>query len=464
MNNTPDNENNRTQVQTDTPQSENNPLSRSLPQRKKYNYTLTHGIFALLTFILGSLWYRWLFFHHTDSIFRDCHAMGITVFALLFFAISVAFFKIRKKEIGTDAFIIMCAALIFSLRFTLYPNDTYSFISGLAFFVLHITALLFLYCVGTKNALDKIVGSIIKSVLYEPFASFHRIFTSLSVFFKVKKPSTEQQKQKSKQLVTNISLVLLTLFCIIPVITAVLALLFSDGFFSDYLGDVANILSEIDIDFRIGDYFNIITILVSMFIFGAIFSADKKAEEEIKPSQSCNILPQIIGKTVLVTLILIYTLFVTAQIDGFAHMFMGILPEGVTYAEFARSGFFEICTVACINGGVLFLIELLTVKASDTEKISITKILLIIFTILLIFTAAAKMTMYITAYGFTPKRFYTLWFMLLLTVLFIMAFFKLRNRNFKLSRYSVYVTLVFLALLFLVNFEWLSAYLNNLIQ
>ena len=108
--------------------------------------------------------------------------------------------------------------------------------------------------------------------------------------------------------------------------------------------------------------------------------------------------------------------------------------------------------------------EILTEKSAETKKLPITKTLLVIFTILLILTAAAKMTMYITAYGFTPKRFYTLWFMLLLTVLFIMSFFKLRNRNFNLSRYSVYVTLVFLALLFLVNFEWLSAYLNNLIQ
>ena len=478
MNNTPDNENNRNQVQINLPQyeSEPPPIPNSfppygctapvypIPERKKYIYTKVHGIFAILTLILGSVWYRWLFYYHSNGIFKECRALGITFFTVLFFGITISFFRLRKKEIGKDSFIIMCATLIFSIRFALYPTDTDSFIAFLSFFVLHISALLFLYCIGTKNALDKIIGSTFKCVFVAPFASFHRIFVSFSAFFKFRKPATEEEKQKSKKLLINISLVLLTLFCLIPILTIVLSLLFSDGFFSDYLGSISDFINGIEFSFRIRNYVNPITILVSMYIYGAMFSADKKQNEKPDNTHNCTVLPAIVSKTVLISLIIIYILFTIAQIDGFAHMFMGILPEGVTYAEFARSGFFEICAVACINGGVLFLLEILTHREDSSKKIPASKILLLTLTILLIFTAAAKMTMYITAYGFTPKRFYTLWFMLLLTVLFIMTFFKLRNSSFKLSRCSVYVTLAFLTVLFLVDFEWVSVYLNNLIQ
>ena len=432
--------------------------------KNKYTYTTTHGIFALLTFILASLWYRWIFISHQDNIFGNFRALGITVFTLLFFTLTISFFKFRKKDIGKDALIIMCASLVFSARFILYPDDTGSLISFLTIILLHICALLFLYCIGTKNSLDKIVGSTMKCIFIQPFASFHRIFVSFSAFLKLKNPYTNQEKEKSKKVLINISLVLLTLFCIIPIISAVLSLLFSDGFFSDFLSGVYDFLSEINIDLNFGDYFNLITILVSMYIFGAIFSADIKTDKPATPAQNYSVIPLIMSKTVFFSLIIIYAIFTIAQIDGFTHMFLGILPDGITYAEFARSGFFELCAVACINGGVLFLLDILTIKDKSGKMYLSITIILIIFTILLIFTAAAKMIMYISAYGFTPKRFYTLWFMLLLTVLFIMSIIKFKKTTFKLSRFSVYSSLIFFAVLFLVDFDSISCYLNSTLQ
>ena len=441
-----------------TPNPEIN--TEMVTQKKKNTYTLTHGIYALLTFILGSLWYRWFFNVRYDSIFWDYPALGIFSFSLVFFALTLSFFKFRKKRLGKDAIIILCATLIYCIRFVIYPEDTQT-AASLAIFTVHICALLFLYCIGRDNALDRIVETMVKCVFYTPFAYFHTIFASFTAFFKFKAPSSEEQKDKSKKLLTNISLWVITIFACVPIVSIVVSLLFSDGFFSDFLGSIKGFFSQFSFDFRIDDYFNFITVLVSMYIFGAIYGAENSKKDAPSTFGTNAMFPKIIGQTVLVVLIAIYALFVLAQIDGFAHMFMGVLPEGLTYAEFARSGFFELCTVACINGAVLYILDLLIVKEGERITSLTAKIVLILFTLLLIGTAVAKMLMYISAYGFTINRFIALWFMLLLTVLFVLTAVKLRRAEFKLSRYSVYVSLAFLAVLFFVDFEGVSEMLNN---
>lgn len=445
---------------------ENKDYANSVPyyinERKKNHYTLTHALYALLTFIIGTLWYRWVFRINPHGIFGEYSALPVMVFTVVFFAFAVSYFRLRRIELRRDAIILMCACLIFSFRYALYPKDSYSFIAFLSVAVLHVCVLLFLYCTGDEKALDRIVGSFFKAVFYTPFCCFHSIFASFGAFFK-KHTDTEEAKEKSRVMLYKILLVFFGIVISLPIMINVLLLFGSDGFFSEFMHGISEFFENLHIDIKIRDYFNIITILVSMYIFGAMYHADKRSYDTDKKevTHDYSIMPQIMSTTVMICFISVYLLFFIAQIDGFSHMFAGTLPQNTTYAEFARSGFFELCTVACISGGVLYITEILEIKSVTKRSVPVTKSIMIIFNILLIFTAAFKMIMYISAYGYTEKRFYTLWFMLLLTVLFVMAYIKLRNRKFKLSRYSVYVTLAFLSVLFLVDFEGISAVLNK---
>ena len=246
----------------------------------------------------------------------------------------------------------------------------------------------------------------------------------------------------------------------VPIILVIISLLISDSFFSDYLGDISDFISNIDFD--IVEYFNFITILVSMYIFGALYSADKKRNEVAPSPANYRFIPSIIGKTIIISLLAIYALFIVAQIDGFSCMFMGKLPQNTTYAEFARSGFFELCAVACINGALIYYLDIMTLREETKKSKNLLGIILVSVTFFLIFTAAFKMIMYIGAYGFTVKRFCTLWFMLLLTIIFALVLVKLKRADFRLSRYCVYVTAVMLLVLFFVNFEGVSEGLNEI--
>lgn len=456
MNNVPDNNPNTQLPKISTFANTENPLA--IKSEKKNVYTLTHAVFALLALVIGSLWYRWFFVYYPEDIFGSYHALGKTVFALIFSIFAFSFYKTRKAELSGDSYFLLISMLVFSLRFAFYPTDTSSFISFLASLVLHILALLFMQSMGDNGTLDRIVGSTFKAAVAAPFLNFHTLFASFSAFFYIKR--RDDDKERAKKIGTEVGFVFLGIFIALPILAVVASLLSSDSFFANFIGDIVNFFDRIEFDFNIGEYFNIITILVSMYIFGALYCSDKKRSETPEAPQSYSFTPATVSKTVFIVLFGVYALFIIAQLEGFGCMLLGKLPDGVTYANFARSGFFELCTVACINGAVLYISDILTLKKKDGKRKNLLEIILICITFFLILTAAAKMIMYITAYGFTPKRFYTLWFMLLLAILFSLALVKLRKAEFRLSRYSVYVTCGMLVVLFFIDFEWLSDSLN----
>jgi hypothetical protein len=97
------------------------------------------------------------------------------------------------------------------------------------------------------------------------------------------------------------------------------------------------------------------------------------------------------------------------------------LPEGFTYAEYARRGFFELCAVAGINLGILIVSHVFMKReAGEAPRILKVETLIIsLFTMLLIATALSKMVMYINVLGLTQLRVYTSWFMILLLFIFV---------------------------------------------
>ena len=245
----------------------------------------------------------------------------------------------------------------------------------------------------------------------------------------------------------------------LPVVLIVSGLLGSDGFFDNFINDVLVFLNNFRLSFRVSVHFNIITVLVSLFLFGALYSSDTEKYSEVKIYKKCCI-PFAMMATLMVLLSLIYAVFVISQLDGYICMIMRRLPEGLTFADVARSGFFELCAVACINGVVLYVANGFSGRDAGAKALKVFSYIIVVFTLFLIFTAASKMIYYISAFGFTPKRFYTLWFMLLLTVIFVFGILWLKNKEFKISKYSVYITLFMLLILLFVDFKGISYSLN----
>ena len=115
-------------------------------------------------------------------------------------------------------------------------------------------------------------------------------------------------------------------------------------------------------------------------------------------------------------------MFFISQAGYFLSAFTNSLPEGFTYADYARRGFFELFAIALINLGVTCFMSLFSKKAGREKPFALKfySVMISVFTLILIATAMSKMIMYINRYGLTALRFYTSWFMVLLAMIFVL--------------------------------------------
>lgn len=142
-------------------------------------------------------------------------------------------------------------------------------------------------------------------------------------------------------------------------------------------------------------------------------------------------------------LAVVYLLFCGVQIIG---LFFGrvSLPEGYTYAGYAREGFFQLLFVCFLNL-VLVLSCLAYFRKNRLLQIILTVISLC--TYVMIASSAMRMLLYIRCYYLTFLRILVLWALALLAVLMAGVMRRIYKEDFGLFRYSMtVVSLLYLAL------------------
>ena len=132
-----------------------------------------------------------------------------------------------------------------------------------------------------------------------------------------------------------------------------------------------------------------------------------------------------VNRTMLITFLscvnLLYLVFAIIQLTYLTGAFRAELPAGLTYAEYARSGFFELSFVCLINLALI----LLAVRSGSRKgpaglAIRLESLLLIAGSFVQWASAIYRMRLYIATFGLTLLRFYVTAFMLLLAVLFLL--------------------------------------------
>jgi hypothetical protein len=108
--------------------------------------------------------------------------------------------------------------------------------------------------------------------------------------------------------------------------------------------------------------------------------------------------------TVLVAVDVLFAVFVGLQV---AYLFGGLdtlAAGGITYANYARTGFFELVTVTCLAGGLVVGLNAVITRRSDWFVVAAVALAALTFVILA--SAAFRLRLYQEAYGWTELRFY----------------------------------------------------------
>lgn len=162
------------------------------------------------------------------------------------------------------------------------------------------------------------------------------------------------------------------------------------------------------------------TLVMTLFLGSLIYSVVTPeyivSHKEVTPKR----LDTIIVSIVLFLVNVLFGIFVFFQ---FKYLFGGnvaLLESGLTYAEYARKGFFELCWVIGLAAIMLLVIYRSFVFHKRSWIVTILQTVLIAQVGVIAASALARMNLYQEAFGYTVLRLYVEWF--LYFVLAVLAF------------------------------------------
>lgn len=257
------------------------------------------------------------------------------------------------------------------------------------------------------------------------------------------------QEGKGGQRRKNIGYILLGLVIAVPLVLVILALLLSaDAVFSDMairlLGDLQ--LADIVLVCMLT---LIIYVLSYSFIRGMTTYRKPPAVRKEKKGEP------VAAITFTSLIALIYLVFCAIQV---MYLFMGgmRLPEGLTWAAYARQGFFQLLFVCLIN---LVLVPVCLAMFQESRVLKGILAAISVMTYILIASSAYRMILYIQNYYLTFLRLFVLWALAVIAVVFAGVILSIFRESFPLFGYcTVAVTIFYIGLAFARPDYWIAKY------
>lgn len=187
--------------------------------------------------------------------------------------------------------------------------------------------------------------------------------------------------------------------------------------------------------------FRILFLFMASYLLVA-YLCTKSIREEVKDRRNGE---PVLAITITGLLSAVYLLFSGIQI---IYLFLGRmqLPQGYTYAMYAREGFFQLLAVSALNL-IIVLICMSFFKESKVLKIILT--IMSLCTFVMIASSALRMMIYIQYYYLTFLRIFVLWALAVLFFLFIGVVVSIFREKFPLFQYSMTaVTVLYIVLSF----------------
>lgn len=368
-------------------------------------------------------------------------ALGYSITTILLIIILITYF-IKKSNV--QIFSLLCCLLTFGNAVVFITTTNVS----VRFFAAILILLLALVCFnGLVN--HNIIGNReTMGVFYSAISSIGNIGVSLKSLF-----SNGDSGKKT------MGKVMLGLLCAIPVLIIVVPLLIkSDDAFS---GMMTSIFSNSGNTF-LTVLKAVFGAIISMFVISYGFSLKYNRLSKPRESKFTGIENAYII-SFLSAIATCYLLYLFSQLAYFFSAFKGFLPnEDITYSQYARKGFFEMCIIAVINLGVVFLSILLAKKQNGKVCVGIKVISTFVsaFTLIIIATAISKMVLYINEFGMTVLRVTTSAFMLFLSVVFIAVILRIFINKINIVKTALITAGIVVLLLGTVNVNALCAHYN----
>lgn len=275
-------------------------------------------------------------------------------------------------------------------------------------------------------------GEIVEMVIYHTLRHTRIPFVLLSRRIKSRVDGTKYRM--AKKVLTGIGISL-------PLLLVVLTLLSqADGVFGHFLEEIPRMLFDWD---SAEALFRLVLVgSVALVSFGYLYSSLGPGQHDVAAAPVVREEKKIAWDGVIVVTILtiinvVYAAFTVIQISYLFGGAQSALPDGMTYAEYAKKGFNELVVVTIINF-ILLVSSMYLVSREKPLTYRIVQVLLSLLTVctsFMLYSAYFRLSLYEEAYGYTYSRLLAHAFMVFLFVLFAIALLRIWRSGFSLPKY-----------------------------
>lgn len=192
-----------------------------------------------------------------------------------------------------------------------------------------------------------------------------------------------------------------------------------------------------------------------LFCAAGLLGARYDTPDAAKPAAPHKRVPAAVCCAFLTVVDAITALFVAFQ---FVYLFGGESSVyGMTWAEYARRGFFELCAAS----GMVFAVSLLALLLSRPSKaVRVLTAVLAACDLVVLASALRRMLLYVDAYGMSVRRLLTLWGMAVVAVCLVLLLVRCVRERFDVVRFLSLTAVTGVCLLSLANTDGLAAAWN----
>lgn len=227
-----------------------------------------------------------------------------------------------------------------------------------------------------------------------------------SIFKNLKFIKLNITKEKNKKIV-NIILGLIIGFIVATII--LFLLIDADDYFRGFM---SNIMISVNLDY--GSIISFIIYFIILFSIGINLIKIKNMNIE---DQKCKDIDNTIIIAMLFVINFVFILFLVSEISKLCGNFLQI-PKGYIYSSYAREGFFQLLFVTIINFSIIAYLMYKTKSLQENKMVKNLILILITFSILLIFNSYYRMFLYIGRFGVTVLRLQVILFLAMEIILF----------------------------------------------
>ncbi|WP_211748527.1 DUF4173 domain-containing protein [Paenibacillus sp. Marseille-Q4541] len=409
--------------------------------------------------------HQYLFFGHIPGI-------SVPIFVMFFYGFMLMFAGDRLASYTKFNGLLSLVIVMLSFTYVLFDNIFFHLLNFIILPILiavHLTVWMGHHTRGWFQT--GIIGDTLLHLIPRTFRHFPTAFASATS--SVSEKMNEGTRKTVRKVFIGIAIAA-------PLLVFVITLLSSaDGMFESFLNAIPNWLDQITYSegfFRLTWIF-IFTLLFFGYVSGFVHPVAEKKEDESKlpmigaseqpnekKSEDDNFgvlslkLDPVIAATVLILINIVYVIFVVLQFSYLFGAWEGALPEGMTYADYARKGFAELMIVALLNFTILMTVLLHTGDSSRLlRRINhLMLYILVLCSLIILYSAYSRLNLYEEAYGFTYIRFLVHAFMIFLGVLMVIAGIWIQVKRIPLAKCYIILGLVAYVM---VNYAGMDSYI-----